>query len=50
LKRKNINKELAFNLDLMNRLESVFSGKYTNFLITSIEDHGFDGKVLIVGS
>lgn len=43
LRRKNINRELTFNSELLNRLETTFEGKTS--LIVNIEDRAFHKAV-----
>lgn len=47
IRRKNINKELAWNNDLMLRLENALSGKFNN-LITNIQDGGYGNNFLVI--
>lgn len=47
IRRKNINKELAWNNDLMTRLENALSGKSNN-LVTNIEDRGYGNNFLVI--
>lgn len=47
IRRKNINKELAWNYDLMTRLENALSGKSNN-LVTNIEDRGYGNNFLVI--